>query len=346
MENGGSLNRNAPLVISPSETVQRMAKACAAFLEELSPDLRRRAHLPIDDRFRSCWHYVPVDMLERPGVGLGEMNGRQKKRACELLGTGLSPSGFKTAKAIIDHELILGELERSAGNEHHRRDPGLYFFSVFGDPSPSSPWSWKVEGHHLSLNFTVLPDNAASWTPFFFGANPAEVRHGGKKGLRILPEEEDLARRLLLLLNGQRKKKAMLSATAPPDILTRAEPLIDPGAARGLSAESMTGDQRKLLMRLVRVYADRLPDGLAWEKLRALKNGEIFDVHFGWSGEETPGRPHYYRLQGPSFFVEYDNTQNYANHIHTVWRDPQGDFGLDLLREHYRLGHREGKCHS
>ena len=346
MANNGSLVIDSPVVISPSETARRMIGACSGFLEELSPGLRRKAHLTFDDRFRTRWHYVPVDMFERPGVSLGEMNDRQKECAYNLLASALSPSGLRTAKAIVDHEVILGELERSSGQANHRRDPGLYFFTVFGDPSPSSPWAWKAEGHHLSLNFTVLSDEGPAVTPLFFGANPAEVRHGPKTGLRILPEEEDLARRLLQLLDGQERKTAIIGPTAPPDILTRAESRIDPGAAEGLSAEFMNGEQRELLMRLVRTYTDRLPDGLAREKLRGLTRGKIVDVHFGWAGDEEPGKPHYYRLHGRSFFVEYDNTQNNANHIHTVWRDPENDFGLDLLRDHYRRGHSEGKGHA
>ncbi len=340
-----STDAQPPILIPPSETAERMIRAGIAFLEELTPDLRRRAHFPFEDHARTGWHYVPVDSVPRPGLSLAEMNDRQKNAAFGLPASALSPSAYRTSRAIIDHEVILGELERMSGETFHPRDPNLYFFSVFGDPSPSATWSWKAEGHHLSLNFTIVPDDSPASTPFFFGANPAEVRHGPKKGLRLLPAEEDLARSLLKLLDGERKRKAIVSTAAPADILTRAESSISLGDRWGLAAESMNTEQRELLVRLAKTYIDRLPDGMAHKKMSGLVKGGIVDVHFAWAGEEEPGKPHYYRLHGPSFLVEYDNTQNNANHIHTVWRDSKGDFGRDLLREHYRKGHGGGKGH-
>ena len=215
------------------------------------------------------------------------------------------------------------------------RDPGLYFFTVFGDPSGNGAWGWRAEGHHVSLNFTVVNRELISPNPFFFGSNPAEVPQGEKKGLRVLSAEEDIARQLLTSLNATQKGQTVINADAPSDILTRDVPKVEFEAVEGLAAESMETSQRELLMTLVHEYIDRLPDEVAHIELRKLREGNVNDIHFAWAGGETPKTPHYYRLHGPFFFVEYDNTQNNANHIHSVWRHIADDFGVDLLRLHY-----------
>ena len=219
------------------------------------------------------------------------------------------------------------------------RDPELYAFSVFGDPTNHGPWGWRAEGHHVSLHFTVVNRELITPNPFFFGANPAEVRHGPDKGLRILSAEEDLARQLLGSLNSDQKNKTVINETAPADILTRDVPKVELGAAEGLAVESMTTGQREVLVQLIDTYIDRLPEQLAKIEGQKLRDADINDIHFAWAGPANRGEPHYYRLHGPFFFVEYDNTQNDANHIHTVWRHIEDDFGIDLLRSHYQNGH-------
>ena len=326
-------------LITASETAERMAIACANFLETLTPDLRRKAEFPLEDNERRRWHYFPRELFDRKGVLLKEMNEKQREAAFELIACGLSQKGYQKARAIIDLEPTLGELERSMGMGRCERDTQLYQFSVFGDPTNNSPWAWRVEGHHVSLNFTVVNRELIAPNPFFFGANPAEVPHGPKTGLRILSSEEDLARELLGSLNGDQKRKTIINATAPADIITEATPKVEFGTAEGMAAESMTTMQRESLMNLVRAYIDRLPDELAKVEDRKLRDASMNDIHFAWAGAEERGKPHYYRLHGPFFFVEYDNTQNNANHIHTVWRHLEDDFGLDLLRLHYRHGH-------
>ncbi len=327
------------LYIPASETAERMAIACVNFLETLTPDLRRQAEFAFEDGERHRWHYVPREMFERKGVPIKEMDDKQRKAAFDLLASGLSQSGYGKATAIIEVETTLGELERSMGIARLIRDPELYFFSVFGEPMNRKPWGWRVDGHHLSLHFTVVNRELIAPTPSFFGSNPAEVRQGPKKGLRILSAEEDLARQLLGSLNVDQKAKTIINATAPADIITRAVPKVEFGAAEGLAAESMTAGQREILVKLIQEYIDRLPDELARAEMQKLRHANVNDIHFAWAGPEQRGGPHYYRLHGPFFFVEYDNTQNDANHIHTVWRHLDDDFGLDLLRLHYRHGH-------
>jgi hypothetical protein len=210
---------------------------------------------------------------------------------------------------------------------------------VFGDPTTPDPWSWRAEGHHVSLNFTIVNRDWIAPNPFFFGANPAEVHTGPQKGLKILTKEEELARSLLKSFTSNQQRQTIISSIAPADILTRNMPKVSLGSAEGLAAESMTPEQRQILDGLIHDYIDRLPTELAKIEQIKLQNTDSNDIHFAWAGSKDRDKPHYYRLHGTFFFVEYDNTQNNANHIHTVWRDLEDDFGLDLLNLHYKQGH-------
>ena len=312
-----------------------MARAAGNFLDTLTPELREKAALPFDGNERFRWHYIPIELWEREGVSLKALNEQQQDAAFALMASGLSAKGYQKARAIINLETTLGEIERAAGEAKLMRDPQLYFFTVFGDPTGTGAWGWRAEGHHVSLNFTIVNRELISPTPSFFGSNPAEVPVGEKKGLRVLSAEEDMARRLLNSLTREQKQQAIVDAEAPPDILTRDAPKVEFGAAEGLAAESMETEQREHLMALVTEYIDRLPDEVADIERRKLREARINDIHFAWAGGESPKTPHYYRLHAPFFFVEYDNTQNNANHIHSVWRHIADDFGVDVLRLHY-----------
>jgi hypothetical protein len=330
----------ASRVIPASETAEAMKNACVRFLDSLTPELRRKANLGFDSAERRRWHYLPREMFERQGASLKEMNSRQRQAAFKLLASGLSRTGYDKVTAIIDLEKTLREIERLLGESRLVRDPQLYFFCVFGDPAAKKPWSWRAEGHHISLNYTMGERHWIAPNPLFLGANPAEVRTGSQKGLRILATEEELARELLAGLNIDQKRNTILSPNAPPDILTRALPKVELAGAEGLAAGSMSPDQREIFGRLIRAYIDRLPDELAAVELKKLNEDGLDAVHFAWAGAQDRDKPHYYRLHGPSFFVEYDNTQNNANHIHSVWRDLKNDFGVDLLNLHYRQKHQ------
>jgi hypothetical protein len=316
-----------------------MRNACNRFLESLTPSQRRNCNFDFDSSQRQRWHYLPQEMFDRQGLCLKQMTPSQRKAAFALLSSGLSQMGYDKARAIIQLEATLGELERLSGTARLIRDPDLYYFSVFGDPTTSAPWSWRAEGHHVSLNFTIVNRDWVAPNPFFLGANPAEVPSGPQKGLRILTKEEDLARSLLKSLTPNQQRQTIISSVAPADILTRAMPKVSLGSAAGLAAESMTAGQRQILDGLIHDYMARLPAELAKIEQKKLQNADPNDIHFAWAGSEDRGKPHYYRLQGTFFFVEYDNTQNNANHIHTVWRDLEDDFGLDLLSLHYQQGH-------
>ena len=329
-----------PLIIAPSETAAIIKNACVRFLESLTPELRKKANFAFDSLERRCWHYVPREMFDRKGVSLKEMNSRQSEAALRLLASGLSQAGYGKVTAIMDLEKTLGEIEQSLSVSRLARDPQLYFFSVFGDPTTGKPWSWRAEGHHLSLNFTIAGNDWIAPNPLFLGANPAEVQSGTQKGLRILAKEEDLGRDLLAALNIEQKRNTIISPNAPPDILTRALPKVQLAGPEGLATASMTPKQQEILARLIHVYIDRLPPKLAAIELQKLNEAGLEAVHFAWAGPQDRGMPHYYRLHSPFFLIEYDNTQNNANHIHTVWRNLKDDFGEDLLRLHYQQEHR------
>ena len=328
-----------PLITAQSETAEIMKHGCERFLDSLTPALREKANFTFDTGERRRWHYVPREMFDRKGVSLKEMNSRQSHAAFKLLAGGLSHVGYGNVTAIIALEKTLGKIEQLSGAARLVRDPQLYYFSVFGDPTAGKPWGWRVEGHHVSLNFTIAGSEWIAPNPLFLGANPAEVKSGPQKGLRILEKEEDLARDLLSALNIEQKRHTIISPDAPPDILTRALPKVELAGAEGLATASMTPKQREILARLIRVYLDRLPSELAAAELKKLNAAGLDAIHFAWAGPQDRGKPHYYRLHGPFFLVEYDNTQNNANHIHSVWRNLKDDFGEDLLRLHYQRDH-------
>jgi hypothetical protein len=216
------------------------------------------------------------------------------------------------------------------------RDPERYFFSIFGTPSTRNTWGWRVEGHHVSLHFTVVNGTLVAGSPSFFGSNPAEVRSGPKKGTRVLGPEEDAARALVESLDASQREKAIINTTAPNDIVTMANVKIDPLSPTGVPASALTASQRALLRKLIDVYAGYMADDIAADRLTRIEKAGWDRVAFAWAGSLERGQKHYYRVQGPTFLIEYDNTQNDANHIHSVWRDFNGDFGEDLLREHLR----------
>jgi hypothetical protein len=197
----------------------------------------------------------------------------------------------------------------------------------------------RIEGHHISLNFTIVNGSLTATTPEFFGANPAEVRSGPQQGLRVLGREEDLGRQLLNSLTADQRREAVVSQAAPDDILTTNVAKADPLSPAGLPGSRMTAAQQQILQALLEEYVARMPEDLAAERLAKVRKSGLEHVSFAWAGGGARGQRHYYRVQGPTFLIEYDNTQNDANHIHSVWRDFDGDYGRDLLREHYRSAH-------
>jgi hypothetical protein len=332
-------------LVAADRSATAMSSAATAFLGALTPEQRQQATFAFDTDERLRWHFIPTEMYPRKGLLIRDMTPAQRTLAHDLMKAGLSQRGYLTASSIMELETVLKAIEgarpevgRGAGGTAQvlERNPEKYFFSVFGTPSPKNTWGWRVEGHHVSLHFTVVNGTLVAGSPTFFGSNPAEVREGPKKGLRILGAEEDAARALLDALDASQRSTAIIEAKAPGDMLTMANVDIKPLSPAGLSVDAMTPPQRDLLMKLIDVYTGYMAADLAAERTAKLKKAGVEKITFAWAGETERGKKHYYRLQGPTFLVEYDNTQNDGNHIHSVWRDFNGDFGRDLLREHLR----------
>ncbi len=315
-------------------TAQRMTDAANHFLHSLDAEREALASFDFESDAREDWHYVP---RSRVGIARNDMDESQLEAAHALVASGLSATGAKQAELIIQHEAILGRIEGDSAR--FLRDPGLYFFNVFGSPGSDTPWGWRVEGHHLSLNYTFTDGELQSPTPSFFGANPAEVPDGPEKGLRILEVEEELARELFLSLDDERQGRAVIYPNAPRDMITRADRMVALADRAGLPASAMSADQRDKLMGLVRNYVTKHSEELSGRALRKIEDEGVDGIQFAWAGGTERWQGHYYRVHGPSLFVEYDNVQNGANHIHSVWRDIDGDFGHDVLREHYEKHH-------
>lgn len=323
--------------------VARMAEAANTFLASLPADRRAEASFAFDSDERFRFHFIPIESFPRQGLRFSDMGAEQRTRAEDLLRAGLSARGFLTTQQIIQLEGILRDME--GPDRRLARDPEEYLVSVFGTPSAAGTWGWRFEGHHLSLHFTIVDGAGAASSPAFFGANPAEVREGPHAGLRPLGAEEDAARALLMSLDAGQRSAAILSDVAPRDIVTGADLEISPLSPPGIRAGMLSAQQRTLLMELIEVYASHMADDVAAQRMERLRRAGLDDITFAWAGAVSRGGPHYYRVQGPTFLIEYDNTQNDANHIHSVWRDFEGDFGQDLLREHLRDVHQGGDDH-
>lgn len=318
------------------ETAASMRRAALAFLAALDDRQRAQATGPMDTPDLRDWTYVPGP---RPGLTLEEMTQPQRELAFAMLDTGLSSGGAAVARDIIALEDDLFEVEAASGGSVHRRDPGVYWFRVLGDPSGSAPWGWRANGHHLAVHLTIVGD-AIAVTPQFFGANPARVPFGKRAGHRALPAEEDLARDLLAMFDETQCQVVITDPVAPHDILTRQDPVADfEVVPAGLRYADMTGGQRDRLVDLIGLYLGRVTPAAAEASRRCVEYAGLDDVTFGWAGSTEVGRGHYYSVRGRDFLLEYDNTQNDANHIHSVWRDRLNDWGEDLLAAHYAKGH-------
>jgi hypothetical protein len=318
-------------------SADKMRLAALTFLASLAPAQSRDAALAFDDPARTTMRYTPGS---RAGLTLKDMDPSQRDKVQALLRQGLSEAGHRKVVNIIELENVLREIEMTG----FLRDPGKYTVSVFGAPSTVAPWGWRFEGHHLSLNFTLIGNTVAVDTPLFMGANPAEVQAGPKKGLRVLKEEEDRGWALLASLDAAQKRVAVISDRTYGDITSGTGAAVAPPESAGLAAGPMRPEQQKLLERLLDAWLDSMPSDLAQARRSRVFEGGIDKLRFAWAGSTSRGKPFYFRVQGPRFLLEFDASQDSGNHLHTVWRDFDGDFGRDLLREHYQTS--RGTAHS
>jgi hypothetical protein len=309
-----------------------MVEAATHWLASLTVEQRAAASVDFASPERHDWHFVP---RERRGLSLKAMTAAQKPLAYALLATGLSQRGLGKALSIMSIEEVLREIEKGHGPV---RDPELFYFTIFGRPGGTEPWGWRVEGHHLSLNFASVGTTLPSVTPSFFGSNPARVPHGPHAGWRVLAQEEELGRQLVHSLDEEQRRLAILDVQAPSDILN-VPGRRDFTRPEGLPYRLLAPAQSTLLTHLIREYLERHRSEIAAAEWSKIEKAGLQTVHFAWAGGVEPGQGHYYRVQGKTFVLEYDNTQNGANHVHTVWRDLENDFGADLLKQHYAEGH-------
>jgi hypothetical protein len=311
-----------------------MIETAKAFLAALEPAKRARAIVPFNAEERLNWHYVP---RARRGVSLEQMSSKERDAALALLGASLSAMGFEKVETIRGLEEVLFALSGS-----RVRDTQLYYFTVFGEPAPKGAWGWRYEGHHVSLNWTIVDGKIVASTPQFFGANPADVRAGPKKGTRALAAEEDLAHALVRSLRPDQLGAAVVSETAPDEIATGASRFAAVQDDAGIPYGKLDAEQQGLLLSLIQEYAGSQTAAEAQARLARIK-ADLPHLKFAWMGGLEKGQGHYYRIQGRTDLIEYDNTQDGANHIHCVWRVFKGDWGRDLLGEHYDRSphHRE-----
>ncbi len=321
-----------PAIAHDAAIAHEMADAAQNFLKALNAEQKTKAQMEMQDTERKNWHFVP---RPRKGLAIKEMTQAQRLLAHALLVSGLSHHGYQKAVSIMSLEEILAVIEQGRGPV---RDAELYYVTIFGEPGSPQGWGWRFEGHHLALNFTAAKDEVISMTPSFFGSNPGEVRTGSRAGLRILRDEEELGRALVKSLSEDQRKVAIIQPEAPRDVINV------PGRneftnPEGLSQSQMNPEQKAGLEKLIREYLNRYRLEVAADDWAKIEKAGLDKVTFAWAGGLEPGQGHYYRVQGPTFVMEYDNTQNSANHVHSLWRDLTNDFGEDLLKQHYQQSH-------
>lgn len=309
-----------------------MRAAVLAWRKALGPELTAKATFDFDGKERTDWQFVPMD---RVGVKWDDMNLAQRRAAHSLLRTTLSSQGYFKASTIMSLEQELRRIEADQPGVNERRNPEKYWFALFGDPASDEPWGWRIEGHHLSLNFSSVTGQVVSVTPAFFGTNPAELRDGPRAGLRVLGAEEDLGRELITSCSPEQRREAVIAVAAPGDVIALPGLEIKFGEPEGLSAADMTDEQQALFRKLLDEVIGNFNAELKEQAWHEIEHAGFDKVHFAWAGSLNRGEGHYFRIHGPTLVIEYDNTQSNANHAHLVWHSPGNNFGADYLRRHY-----------
>jgi len=305
---------------------QQMTQSVAALQQSLTPEQLKLASFAYDDAERLNWHFIPRD---RQGLGLWDLEGDALKSAEQFVATGLTAAGYEKVLQVRSLEEVLYLFE--GGEEFERRQkrhPHRDYISIFGDPTGTDVWGWRFEGHHLSLNYSIKDGEIVSSTPEFFGANPGLIDAGPGRSLRVLGKREDLARELLRTATDDQKEAMWISKEPPGDIRGAGAAQAEVGDAVGLAVKDMTPEQKQLLRELVGQYLEAMPAKVVAQRVQAIGDAGYDDIHFAWWGGPEKNEPHHYVVQGPTFVIEYNNTQNDANHVHSIWRNLQGDFNV------------------
>lgn len=320
-------------------TGANMTQAAKAYLATLTEEQKAISLMEYDTPQRVGWHFIPKD--QRKGLQIKDMNQAQRKAAFELLKTALSQVGYDKARTIMELESILHELQKTRGGGAIR-DPQRYYYTVFGQPDESGRWGLSIEGHHLSLNFVVQANQVIATTPTFLAANPSVVKDEfpgmPPRGTRVLDQEELIGFDLIRSLGPEQRTEAIIADRAPRDIRAAGEAEPPKYEAIGLAYSRMNEAQQTMLKRLIQVYAGNLPEDVCAQRLADMETAGYDRVYFAWAGADRPGIGHYYLIQGPTFQIEFVNVQpdsagNPASHIHSVWRDPRGDFAIPIATQ-------------
>ena len=304
-------------------------RAARAFLASLPPAARTRATFPFGSAERTRWHWTVPASVPRNGLPLGAMTGSQRRLALALLRASVSPAGYRKALEIMALQGVLQDMATDVADPF---DPDLYYVSVFGTPG-SRAWGWRLEGHHLSRHFTVAGGTVVP-EPFFLGAWPTRAGTPFRvvpRGHRTMPREEDAAREIVRLVDGRLRRSVVFSAESLTDHVTQNAVRVTPPAPVGVLARELPSAAQSRVRELVRAYLANHPPATARDALARVERAGFERVRFGWAGSLQPGVPHYYRLQGPTFVLEFDNSRNDGTHIHSVWRDYARDFGQHVL---------------
>lgn len=321
-------------MFASARSATNMANAANQFLNALGPDQRAKAAFAFNSDDRLRWHFIPNEMFPRKGLMIKEMTEEQRRLADDLLRTGLSSHGFVTVKVIQALEDTLKVTETGGKFARNKEE---YLFSIFGTPGPKGAWGWRFEGHHISIRFTINDGSVGgrvASSPMFLGSNPALTREGPLAGRAPLHSEEGRARQFVKALSPDQLRMALINAVAPTDILTMNKNDIAPLPDEGILYSALTPAQQKLMVQVIEAYTEVMDDDIAAERMKVATSAGLDKLRFAWAGSIDVGQKHYYRIQGPTFLIEFDNTQNDGNHVHSVWRDFNGDFGRDILREH------------
>jgi hypothetical protein len=334
------ISLNFLMQITSSAQSNSYATMATNFLNTLSTEQRAKALYDFGSDEKYNWHFVPVK--DRKGIVIGDLNEKQKEAAFALLKLYLSDTAFKQTQEIMQLELVLRELENRSQDDWFR-NPLNYAFIFFGNPSDTAAWGWRFEGHHISFTFSTINNRLVSGTPGFLGANPAIVLSGPQKGKEVLKNESELGFALIQSLTSSQLSKTIIGDDAPAEIITSNSRKAMIEHPQGIHYSELNEEQQKIFLQLLSIYINRYTNHFADDLMHEIEEAGLNNLQFAWAGaqQRAIGKPYYYRIQGPTIIIELDNTQNNANHVHTVVRDLTHDFGGDELLKHYQEYHQK-----